>query len=336
MMWLLFVCMFDDGSFRKTLEAIEIRGEVIQSTPEPPAVITEQDADEAAGGIVITLTKPVAAAPQMVTVTERYMISEPWCPACLQQKPAHLRSGGKVVSIAEAVAMGEPKPSSIPRYFTRTVQRQVAGVTAAYRSQWPPQWTIDGDRQPSRQKYLTHLRGNSNHRGKFWQSYPLESWTREQLAALHDDDHVNRVARIVPQEQQPAEAEVPSTATVGSLAAALSLHLASESGQQADGLTGAFNIDADVPDAVQSILRRLLIDRRVEFGRTGLSASWDGKQPSVTLGNNRVDIKPGLTVTAKKWGINFSATLEGISYDAGFRSVLLELRGVPDLRVRFQ
>jgi len=341
MIWLLLILCLQQDRVETLRDLLTDRGEVIQSTdPEPPAVTTEQEANEAAGGFTVTLSRPVQSTPepQTVTVTTRYMISEPWCGACLAAKPGHLRSGGKVVSIAEAVAMGEPRPRFIPAYFTRTEARQVAtAANATYRSQWPPRWTIDGNRQPSRQQYLSHLRNNSNHRGKAWQSYPLESWSREQLAALHDDDHVGRVAVLIqPPERQPVEAFVTASPSAQSLAAALATHLAAESGQQTEGIVGAFDIDVDLPDSVQSILKRLLVNRRVEFGDTGLSASWDGSQPSVTLGTNRIDIKPGLTVTAKRWGINFSATLVGVSYDAAFSYVLMELKGVPDLRVRWE
>lgn len=72
----------------------------------------------------------------------------------------------------------------------------VSQVTPQYRSQWPPTWNVNGDWNASREKYLNHLRSNPNHKGKFWQSYPLETWTRGQLAALHDDDHVHRVRRL--------------------------------------------------------------------------------------------------------------------------------------------
>jgi len=90
---------------------------------------------------------------------------------------------------------------SRPVYRTETYTEWVKPSEKAtqpavsYRSQWPPVWSVNGNRNPSRSYLLSHLRSNANHRGKFWQSWPLESWTREQLAALHDDDHVGRVRR---------------------------------------------------------------------------------------------------------------------------------------------
>jgi len=82
-----------------------------------------------------------------------------------------------------------------PPVVVAPVQR-TAVVSPQYRSQWPPTWNVNGDWNASREKYLNHLRNNANHKGKFWQSYPLETWTRGQLAALHDDDHVHRVRRL--------------------------------------------------------------------------------------------------------------------------------------------
>lgn len=70
-------------------------------------------------------------------------------------------------------------------------------ASPAYRSQWPPRWNVEGVWNASRDFYLSHLRTNPNHRNKFWQSWPLETWSREQLAALHDDDHVGRVRRTI-------------------------------------------------------------------------------------------------------------------------------------------
>lgn len=80
-------------------------------------------------------------------------------------------------------------------------------VSPTYRSQWPPRWNVEGVWNASRDFYLNHLRTNPNHRNKFWQSWPLESWSREQLAALHDDDHVGRVRR---QDSAPAEYQTVS------------------------------------------------------------------------------------------------------------------------------
>lgn len=101
---------------------------------------------------------------------------------------------------------------SVPAEIMRAVGLQPAAQYAAaeasdnepepavqslqYRAQWPPQWNVEGHWNASREYYLSHLRSHPNHRGKFWQAYPLESWSREQLAALHDDDHNGRVQRL--------------------------------------------------------------------------------------------------------------------------------------------
>lgn len=89
---------------------------------------------------------------------------------------------------AAALASVESDPEPLPD--------SPAAVSLQYRSQWPPMWNVEGKWNASRDFYLSHLRNHPNHRGKFWQAYPLETWSREQLAALHDDDHNGRVARL--------------------------------------------------------------------------------------------------------------------------------------------
>lgn len=80
---------------------------------------------------------------------------------------------------------------------TQEIAVTARDASPAYRSQWPPRWNVEGVWNGSRDFYLRHLRTNPNHRNKFWQSWPLETWSREQLAALHDDDHVGRVRRTI-------------------------------------------------------------------------------------------------------------------------------------------
>lgn len=94
--------------------------------------------------------------------------------------------------------LDKQKAVSPPPVVVKPAQKAaaVSQMTAQYRSQWPPTWNVNGDWNASREKYLDHLRNSSTHKGKFWQSYPLETWTRGQLAALHDDDHTHRVRRL--------------------------------------------------------------------------------------------------------------------------------------------
>jgi hypothetical protein len=48
---------------------------------------------------------------------------------------------------------------------------------------------FDGQSQPQKSAILRHLRNGPQHKGKHWNNWHLESWTVEQLYALHDDDH---------------------------------------------------------------------------------------------------------------------------------------------------
>lgn len=138
---------------------------------------------------------PVASVTTAPT-EERWLVSETWCPHCPAAKARFLRSGGQpdhVITIAEARRRHGKNIGSIPvEYKTRS-----AGIPAQkrYRKQWPGTWSYNGDTTPDRSALLKHLRTDPNHAGKFWQVWPLEVWTVQELVALHDDDHTNRVRR---------------------------------------------------------------------------------------------------------------------------------------------
>lgn len=102
-------------------------------------------------------------------------------------------SSDTILAAAKRAAATSTQTAAEPqRKEVVSSQGQQSG-SISYRSVSRPRWNVEGNWNPSREYVLQHLRNNSNHRGKFWQSWPLESWTRGQLLALHDDDHVGRV-----------------------------------------------------------------------------------------------------------------------------------------------
>lgn len=266
---------------------------------------------------------------------ERYLVSESWCPNCPAAKRKFLESGGKpenIITIKQAKALGETV-SAVPHEFSMSsVSEQYQPPT--YREQWPPKWHLDHDWTPSKEKYLSHLRSSANHAGKHWQKWHIESWSRAQLAALHDDDHTGSVPTFDGLES--AEAVVSGmSATPDLIADVLATHLAKSQTTPPVEATGSlFSITVETPDGARKWASDLLSRKQVDFAN-GVSIVWGGDRV-IALQDGRITIKPGAKVTGRKFGISVSASLTGISYEPNLSAVTLELDGAPDLTVRFQ
>ena len=157
-------------------------------SPASPVVAVDQsrNAQQAAGEVFRT------------TVSERYLISEEWCPNCPAAKTQFLRSGGKpenVITIKQARDIGYRNPNwsgGIPHQFTlqTVVETHASQLTSQpHRVQsrnvadQPQNYT-----EAQRQNDIDHLLTHRSHAGKFTREY-LESLSGYQLIDLHNNDH---------------------------------------------------------------------------------------------------------------------------------------------------
>ena len=74
-------------------------------------------------------------------------------------------------------------------------ERPQAVIPEAIRVQWTGQyplrgnhWSVDGDWNPSKEKVISHLRGE-NHLSQLGPYASVESWSYEEVRSLHDDLH---------------------------------------------------------------------------------------------------------------------------------------------------
>ena len=142
--------------------------------------------------------QPAAGEVSRTTVSERYLISEDWCPNCPAAKAQFLRSGGKpenVITIEQAHQLGYRNPKwsgGIPHQFTlqTVVETHAPQLTSQpHRVQsrnvadQPQNYT-----EAQRQNDIDHLLTHRSHAGKFTREY-LESLSGYQLIDLHNNDH---------------------------------------------------------------------------------------------------------------------------------------------------
>ncbi len=339
-----------EDRFRRALDE-SLQPEVV------PEETTEDGKDKQHGGLTPSRSPDVSIdlqhVPQPALLrgeieqTERWLVSELWCHNCPAAKRRFLANGGRpdhVISIADALQLHGKVIGSVPAEYSTTTK--VAWVQPpTYRKQWPPIWDVLGDDLPTKTTYLDHLRHHANHAGKHWQAWSLESWSREQLAALHDDDHVGRV---------PDYSEPTMTATVTGerggvsppslLLSALSWHLLQEATADPDStyqttepvFSSLISINADVPDRGLDFARNILIRQQVEFPDAGVSLDWSGNTRTVTIANGRIDVKPGIGMKVQKFGLSKSCSLDAVTYTADLSSVTFELTGMLDLTVNLQ
>ena len=74
-------------------------------------------------------------------------------------------------------------------------------------------WSIEGDWVPSFEKLVIHMRGD-NHKDQVPASWPIETWSYEEVRSLHDDVHETGMARtpLKPGYEPPPEPkEKPET-----------------------------------------------------------------------------------------------------------------------------
>ncbi len=120
-------------------------------------------------------------------------------------------------------------------------------------------------------------------------------------------------------------------------AAVLSAHLVEASGQQEGDepflYGGLFDFSLDVPESWKSIGVKILTAQKLDFPAAGISIDWSGPERSFRLARDSLTISPGVKASVRKWGISYSASLDGVSFTPDLSSVTFLLTGAPDLTV---
>lgn len=304
---------------------------VVDVKAEPPTTkavpqITFGASEPVKSGIVKTLA----------VVKERWLVSEPWCRNCPAAKARFKASGGKdenIISIADALKLHGQVIDSVPREYTTDKQITLLNP-AEYRRIPEMEVHLVNTGRPTKEAILKHLRIGGPHQGKHWQAWSLESWDREQLYALHDDDHAGNVPTF---ESEPPVVAAISGAQLNpqTIAAALAVHLCQHQGVQAPAFGALFEVTVDTPDSARVWIADMLTKQSVEFPSAGVDVSWKGSDRTISVAAGRIRVNPGATVSVKKFGVSLSATLRGVTYADDLSWATLELDGAPDLTVRF-
>lgn len=298
----------------------------VPATAEPtPSIHWETSAS--ASGLVKATAK----------ITDRWLVSEDWCANCPAAKRRFLSSGGKpenIITIAQAAELHGKQIGSVPQEYTIQTERDII-QPPSYRRQNEMAVELNNKKRPAKSEILDHLRNGGPHQGKHWQAWFLESWDAEQLYALHDDDHFDRVPTF---DETAVSATITNAqASPEVVAAILAEHLVRQSDlPEKPAMAGLFLIDVDAPDSARKWAADLLKNQSVEFPSVGVSASWKGSDRQISVAPGRLQIKPGATVSVKKFGVSLSTTLRGVSFADDLSWAMLELDGAPDLTVRFQ
>lgn len=297
--------------------------------PEPAPSITFQKVSKASG--LVKHTIQVAG--------ENYLVSEPWCKNCPPAKQRFLAAGNPVkniISIAEAKSRFGLEVTGVPYEFSGPSSEKEILQPPSYRKQWPPKWDVTGVKLPSKQQLLSHLRDNKNHAGKHWQAWYLESWDRDQLAALHDDDHDGVVP--VYEAEESILAESTARASTHNLLAAFSEALLYSSPEPVEATYGSlFDVDLDTPEILPSIIGCLMKDQKYDSPALGLSLSWTGER-SFTVNPSSIQIKPAIKASVKRFGITASASVSEIRFNDDYTSVTVITPEVlvPDITINFK
>ena len=306
--------------------------------PEANAgAVVVADADQKTPASVLFSTAPAQSQLQTTTktVTERWLVSESWCPNCPAAKRKFLDSGGSpsnVITIAEALSLHGKTIPAVPAEFT--TEREVTYIQPpTYRLAPAMSMMLDNSPTPSKEAILNHLRRGKPHQGKHWQAWHLESWSKEQLYALHDDDHDD----VVPTFNESPAVTATITTTTGTLSADLiaetlaeHLHRTTSKAPQ----SGLFQIEIDTPESARVWIADLLLKQSVDFPSAGVSVSWKGSDRTISVAPGKLSIKPGAAVSAKKFLVTINASLDGVAYAEDLSWVTLELGGAPDLTIR--
>jgi hypothetical protein len=300
---------------------------VVVEQPKAVPSITFEAGLPAKSGIVET----------KATVKERWLVSEPWCANCPAAKARFKAAGGKdenIISIADALRLHGKVIDSVPREYTTDKELTLLNP-AEYRRIPEMQVHLVNTGRPTKQAILDHLRNGDPHQKKHWQAWSLESWDREQLYALHDDDHAGNVPTF--DVEPPVVAAVSGAQlTPDVIAAALAVHLHQSQGLPAPAFGSLFDISVDAPDSVVTSLAAMLSKQSVEFPNSGLAISWKGGDRTISVAPGRIQITPGATVSAQKFGVSLSTILRGVAHADDLSWITLELDGAPDLTVRLK
>jgi hypothetical protein len=317
-------------AFRRPETSVVVEPETlprqVPATEEPTPLI-HWETSAAASGLVKATAK----------ITDRWLVSEDWCANCPAAKARFKASGGKdenIITIAEALELHGKQIRGVPHEYSVQTEREIL-QPPSYREAEKMEVELDGRNKPTKSAILNHLRNGKPHQGKHWQAWYLESWDAEQLYALHDDDHFDRVPTF---ENDTVSAIVSNAvASPEVVAGILAAHLLRRGHVTEDqAVLGLFEIDVDAPDSARKWAADLLKNQSVEFPSVGVSASWKGSDRQISVTPGRLQIKPGATVSVKKFGVLLSTTLRGVSFADDLSWATLELDGAPDLTVRFQ
>lgn len=319
----------DEFKRPETAVAVEPEALPIQvpATAEPSRPLIHWENAASTSGVVKATAK----------ITDRWLVSENWCANCPAAKRRFLSSGGKpenIITIAQAAELHGKQIGSVPQEYT--IQKEIDILQPpSYRRQNEMAVELNNKKQPAKSEILNHLRNGGPHQGKHWQEWFLESWDVEQLYALHDDDHFDKVPTF---ENDTVSAIVSNaSASPEVVAGILAGHLLRRGHvTEEQAVSGLFEIDVDAPDSARKWAADLLTKQGVEFPSVGVSASWKGSDRTISVSPGRFQIKPGATVSVRKFGVSLSTTLRGVSFAEDLSWATLELDGAPDLTVRFR
>ena len=318
----------------------------------PAEEFTVEVLTEKAPAFVVDVTTEPRAVPQITfeagsprsgivetkaTVKERWLVSEAWCANCPAAKRRFLASGGlqlNVITIAKAKELHGQVIDSVPREYT--IDKELTLLNPAeYRRITEMQVHLVNTGRPTKEAILKHLREGGPHQKKHWQAWSLESWDREQLYALHDDDHAENVPTF--ESEPPVVAAVTGISlSPQTVAAALAVHLHHHQGLSAPAFGSLLDISVDAPDSARVWIADMLTKQSVDFPSSGLAINWKGADRTISIASGRVQITPGAIVSVQKFGVSLSTTLRGVAHANDLSWITLELDGAPDLTVRLK
>lgn len=291
----------------------------------------------------VTFSKTVGASDSLIrqqsTVTEYWLVSEPWCKNCPAAK-ARFKANGRpddhVITIAEAKRQHGKIVSSIPYEYTTTEVRETINPPT-YREQNIMKWGLNRtDFKPARETILAYLRGGDQHRGKHWQAWHLESWRTPQLYALHDDDHENVVPTFEAKSTVVATVE-GGEASPELFAAVLAAHLMESSGQEADDspivMGGLFDFTVEVNQSWIDFAKKIKNAQVISFPSAGLTIDWSGAKRTFAISSKGIEITPPVKMTVNKWVFRYSVGLQSVAFADDLSSVTLDLSGAPDVTI---
>jgi len=124
--------------------------------------------------------------------------------------------------------------------------------------------------------------------------------------------------------------------TAGTFAAVLAAHLSQCDDQPEDEIAygSLFDLSVDVADDWKQLAAQLLAAKQIRYESAGITCDWSGPSRTFAVATDRITVSPGIRVTANKWRIKYSCSLDGVTYTPDLSSVTLLLSGAPDLTIR--